>query len=261
MGRMSIEKLRKKERTNFSRALELGAGPLAKRLNKLFAKIARRHIRELKNTGQLNMKPVPGAVNKAFLDDELDEMVRLLKIYASRRAKTSARRAGNMVGAKFALDTELVEEFLAGKELFVAGFGEAVSANIAKQTREVLLQVAREGGASTGEIARRLFNKVTGEGGALSPGRALGIARTEMAQIDNFAKNEAFAATGIQEVEWLTITDGREREDHAAMDGVRTPVGVPFQLPDGTLMMHPADESMGAGPEQIINCRCTTVPV
>jgi|SRR5699024_4232692 len=56
---------------------------------------------------------------------------------------------------------------------------------------------------------------------------------------------------------WLTATDGRERDDHADMDGVEIPVDEPWVLPDGSQMMFPTDSSMGAPAGQIINCRCT----
>ena len=260
MGRVSIEKMRKKERTEFTRNLEIGAGPLRRALRRLFLKIARRHVRELKAHGVLT-QPGMQPIAKALDPTDMDELARILGLYTSRRARASARRAGKLVGAEYFMDTQGVEQFLQTKNEFLAAFQSRTLTAMERQTQEVLVQIAREGGASTRSITRRIMHRVTGEGGALSPGRADRIARTEMAQIDNYVKDDAFAAVGVKEREWLTIMDDRARDDHMDMDGKRVPVGEPFELPDGTRMMHPGDSSLGAGPEQIINCRCTTVPV
>lgn len=54
---------------------------------------------------------------------------------------------------------------------------------------------------------------------------------------------------------WNTIIDGRERDSHNAENGITVPVSEPFELPGG-LLMYPLDESLGAGAEEIVNCRC-----
>jgi hypothetical protein len=43
------------------------------------------------------------------------------------------------------------------------------------------------------------------------------------------------------------------------MTGKEVPQDEPFVLPDGSKMMFPADISLGAPPEQTINCRCTMI--
>ena len=47
------------------------------------------------------------------------------------------------------------------------------------------------------------------------------------------------------------------RADHEIMHRRRV-IGTetPWILPDGTMMMHPLDTSMGAGANHIVNCRC-----
>lgn len=56
---------------------------------------------------------------------------------------------------------------------------------------------------------------------------------------------------------WDTTIDGRQRDDHAAMNG-QTVMGLfePFTAPDGSRLMFPGDTSLGAGADQVINCRC-----
>lgn len=56
---------------------------------------------------------------------------------------------------------------------------------------------------------------------------------------------------------WETNMDGRERRQHALMNRTSvTGYNQPFYLPDNTRMKHPGDRSLGAGADQIINCRC-----
>lgn len=50
--------------------------------------------------------------------------------------------------------------------------------------------------------------------------------------------------------------DGRTRPDHLEMDGQAVGLNEPFHAPDGSLLMFPGDTSLGASPEETINCRC-----
>jgi len=45
------------------------------------------------------------------------------------------------------------------------------------------------------------------------------------------------------------------------MQGVTAEVEDPFNMPNGDEMMYPLDGSMGAGPENIVSCRCVMVSV
>ena len=50
--------------------------------------------------------------------------------------------------------------------------------------------------------------------------------------------------------------DDKTREDHVDVNGAVVPIDEPF-IVGGYEMMYPGDESLGAGPEEIINCRCS----
>lgn len=57
---------------------------------------------------------------------------------------------------------------------------------------------------------------------------------------------------------WDATPGGRTRDSHAEMEGQRQPWGQPFVSPvSGDRLMHPHDTSLGAGPGETINCRCT----
>lgn len=113
-------------------------------------------------------------------------------------------------------------------------------------------------GESINKIARR-FKTVSEK----SMKDSIRIARTETTRVQNAAKmdigKEGQRLGFTMYKRWRATTDGRVREDHLAMDGVEVPQDEPFTLPDGSKVMFPGDISMGAPPEQTINCRCVMI--
>jgi hypothetical protein len=95
--------------------------------------------------------------------------------------------------------------------------------------------------------------------------RGENIARTETITAFNAAREEAFRqaiASGSLLPEnvtgtWGATGDGRTRHTHMVMNGQERRFGQPFVSPSGAQMMFPGDTSLGAGPEETINCRCT----
>lgn len=95
--------------------------------------------------------------------------------------------------------------------------------------------------------------------------RAEAIARTETAEAVEASKAEAFAQyadkAGVPPEAivrtWINPGGDNRRDWHGDMDGwtVRG-LTQPFITPRGAAMMHPLDTSLGAGPIEIVNCRC-----
>lgn len=93
------------------------------------------------------------------------------------------------------------------------------------------------------------------------------LARTEALTSMNAAREEAYrqaieagdlspeSVTGT----WQASGDRRTRDTHAALHGQERAFGQPFESPGGALMRFPGDTSMGAGPEETIQCRCVKV--
>ncbi|MDV3257746.1 MAG: hypothetical protein LOX97_08210 [Sphingomonas sp.] len=91
------------------------------------------------------------------------------------------------------------------------------------------------------------------------------IARTESLASLNAASREAFAQ-GLDKTNyapnqvirtWQTAADNRVRDSHRAMNGQKVKgLEEPFRSPSGARLMHPGDTSLGAGGEDVINCRC-----
>lgn len=91
------------------------------------------------------------------------------------------------------------------------------------------------------------------------------VARTETGEAVNAAQNEAFAQ-GLEKTgyttqsvtrTWRTAGDGRVRDSHAEMEGQQVSgLDEPFETGNGAQMLFPLDASLGAGPDDIANCRC-----
>lgn len=90
------------------------------------------------------------------------------------------------------------------------------------------------------------------------------IARTEVMTALQQGRHEAYrqaiasgkvAAEAVTKT-WRSARDTRVRFSHAKLDGQVRPFGEPFQSPTGAQMLYPMDTSLGAGGEEVINCRC-----
>lgn len=55
---------------------------------------------------------------------------------------------------------------------------------------------------------------------------------------------------------WRSAGDLRVRHTHVMLNGDSAAFNEPFQSASGALLQHPMDTSLGAGPDEIINCRC-----
>lgn len=90
------------------------------------------------------------------------------------------------------------------------------------------------------------------------------IARTESIAALNAGREESLNQAVIsgdipqQFVEriWDATMDARTRKDHVQMNGQKRSYGMPFTSPLGSMMMHPADSSLGASAADVVNCRC-----
>lgn len=123
-------------------------------------------------------------------------------------------------------------------------------------------------GESINKIARR-FKTVSEK----SMKDSIRIARTETTRVQNAAKMDIgkegqrlgfemwkrWRSTHDDRVRGLTDYEKLRGINHLAMDGVEVPQDEPFTLPDGSKVMFPGDISMGAPPEQVLQCRCTMI--
>lgn len=93
--------------------------------------------------------------------------------------------------------------------------------------------------------------------------RGENIARTEANQAFHAAQDHAFEqAIGSGHAQnvmktWRSAADDRVRYSHQVLDGMEVRMEEFFVSPIGSMMRHPGDTSLGAAPEDIIQCRCT----
>lgn len=115
-------------------------------------------------------------------------------------------------------------------------------------------------------VAKADIDRITGKySDRLLKLRGETIARTEGLNAYRAANYEAYrqliesGAVREDQIsrEWDSTLDKRTRDQHVAMEGVKVQgLSQPFLMPDGSLMKHPGDASLGAPGEQIIACRC-----
>jgi hypothetical protein len=94
--------------------------------------------------------------------------------------------------------------------------------------------------------------------------RGESIARTEALESLNRSEYEAYQQaidngsideSAITKI-WDNAGDRRVRHDHLLMEGQKRAFSEPFLAPDGSLLLHPLDRSLGASAKETIMCRC-----
>lgn len=89
-----------------------------------------------------------------------------------------------------------------------------------------------------------------------SDDRAVTISETETNKAGNLKAERKAVKAGYVNKTWITKRDNKVRHTHTVLDGVTIGIFDTFNV-GGYEMHFPCDESLGAGPEEIVNCRCT----
>jgi hypothetical protein len=99
------------------------------------------------------------------------------------------------------------------------------------------------------------------------PGKAnvISISETQYASelVKQAEAEEAVRADPTSDLmykQWSAILDRRVRPWHAEADGQRVAINEPF-IVKGEKLMHPGDTSFGVSPDNVINCRCSSIIV
>lgn len=100
-----------------------------------------------------------------------------------------------------------------------------------------------------------LASLIDREFGEVIKSNGMVIARTEAGMIGESLRLQVFKAEGVEQKEWSTTNDDHVRETHKDMDGET--VGIDERFSNG--LDTPLDPS--GPPEEIIQCRCTSLPV
>lgn len=135
-------------------------------------------------------------------------------------------------------------------------------ANVPDEIHQEIMQSIKDG-LDKGETRPELMDRISAKFAEIGSGRAETIANTETAAAFNFARDKAMRAAGVTHKRWLHSQSPlikEPRPTHVEADGQVVPIDEPFNV-GGVKFMMPADDSMGAGPEDIINCHCVSIPV
>ena len=109
-------------------------------------------------------------------------------------------------------------------------------------------------GVAEGKSNQQITREVRDRAPEIVQWRAASIARTE-------THNSALDATlqfkkiKVKRKTWWSAQDKRVRQSHIDVHGTTVDFDKPFEV-GGVQMMRPGDQSLGAGPEEVINCRC-----
>jgi hypothetical protein len=98
--------------------------------------------------------------------------------------------------------------------------------------------------------------KVSQDSYAVSLERATSVAENEANTILNGEEYSNAVKNGCTRKRWKSYRDERVRADHADVDGQVVDISRPFRV-GKYMMMYPKDDSLGAGLEEIVNCRCS----
>lgn len=165
-----------------------------------------------------------------------------------------AERLGDVVLYIFSLITLMVEnDYLDAAyaiSVFAERYGELVSGyeGIAQYANAHITLVAAE-------IIQTTIDNIEDEY-YTSYDRVQYISENEANSILNYKDLQDATANGYTKKTWLTMRDRRVRHTHAEVDGRTIDITEPFAV-GSSLMMMPKDDSLGAGADEIVNCRCS----
>lgn len=172
-------------------------------------------------------------------------------------------------GLQFDIQNLLAAEWFTD---YVATFADEVTQTSWKEMAGIF-QEAQLRGWSVPDVAdslETLFTQwMSGEASAedkyfaeqrLPPYRRVLIARDQVVRASNAGNFALYESWQVPGKRWLATRDPRVRADHLGADGQVRKIDEPFEV-GGELMLYPGDSSLGASLGNVIQCRCTTIPV
>lgn len=127
-----------------------------------------------------------------------------------------------------------------------------IAENLSREIFERVMALVQDG-EPTDVIAREIRAKAP----EISKPRSAAIARTEThnSALDAIDETLKYKRIRVRTKQWWSAQDTRVRPTHALAHGQKVPKDEPFEVGDYQ-MMRPGDSSLGAGAEEIVNCRC-----
>ena len=247
-GRMKDARRRKITWEHFSNSITTTEIQMEKRMKLYLFKLRGELLKELeKNFDDYRTKGFDdlAGFNWANYDDILKNFSSPFLLKGIKIGLENGKNALGGGGIDFDLLQPKVLAYLKERQLKITG----INSRIRERVKKIAMEAIHEG-QSANEAAneiRNLFNTTSA--------RALAISRTEIVGSANGGQLLFFRESGVKKKEWLTARDEHVRESHAAQEGNVVELGKRFK--NG--LEFPGDPN--GEPEEIINCRCTVVPV
>lgn len=212
-----------------------------------------RNLNKYKTTSQAVTKDLSDYI--LFNLNEQNEKLKIISIPNIRNAFVAGLNLG-ITDTGSAIDFNLFEPTIMREVMQRANF---VAEKINIGTADLLKNALQEGlakGESIDDVAKRIDNIFKFS----EDYRSVRIAQTEIIGATNNGQIRSYIEAGIEAKEWLTARDERVRDSHR-IDGQVVNITESFRTNLGSHLQYPGDRSSGAPAEDLINCRCTVLPV
>lgn len=220
-------------------------------LNQQYGALIERHVDGARNASQA-LRSLQGASPNT---DAIERGMERFYLEAARRFGTVGEEA--VTGDKHRTKSDVYEREM--REYLQTVGGQKIT-QISETTRSDIMRIITrraEDDQGIDRIARALRDQID----VVSLARGRMISRTEVIPASNKAVDVGARQANIQlEKEWITATDGREREWHNDADGQVVDMDAAFVV-KGERLDFPGDTSHGASAENVINCRCAHAPI
>ena len=185
-----------------------------------------------------------------------EELLAALAEDQAAALKTSGQQLFDEIGkdSVWRLPSQDALQFIEDRANLLANVPEEVHANVMAVIQD---------GLEHGDSRKDLMGRISTVFDVISKSRAETIANTETAAAFNYARDKAMHEAGVTHKRWLHSQSPlikEPRPTHVEADGQIQSIDDPFNV-GGVQFMRPADDSLGAGPEDIINCHCVAIPV
>lgn len=260
------QEFRDSERKAYDDQLQSEDVALAKELAKVFRKakevVLANIKKKLKNTGPKIRKDSSDDFLDG-LDGMKDDLISALAEAQSRTIKRFGERSRQQIENALPEDSSYVPRFnftdpRIGKYISQRSirFGGDISERVQQEIRDTIAFHLTDAGDDVSTIADAVSTYFDG----MEAYQAMRIARTETAAGAQEAIEVTYQTNAdiVKGREWVTSNDDRVRDSHQ-IDGQVVALDENFILGSGVEIEYPVAP---AGPaEEVINCRCTTVPV
>lgn len=216
---------------------------------------ARAEVLSRINKAEKNLTPTETKAVSADFNFDLQEWQDGFVVEMNKAGREALQTAGQQCFAELGKDDAWsmppakAINYLKSRENFFADVADSVHTQI---------MGALEEGLRSGDTMQELAGRIRSEFSGISSQRALRIASTETAAAYGAARQEAQAQSGVRYKKWLTSGNASVRPTHHAAAGQIVDVTLPFHV-GGASLLHPGDASLGAPPQEIINCHCVSI--